>query len=350
MKEKIRNLVNKTYIVHAILIISMTQMFSFMKIFWIGGFVKDGSLGEFLTILGTIAVSIIALLAILCLTLEKDGNVVNTKKDHCIRSLFYLVITIILMWILYGIVGNDPLSTMFAINTHTDNIYNIVFNKTLYIIDMVLILAIYAFRKLYKLWDFLLQVLVFKVTFMIGIYLSIVSIVNISNAGMDRNTNSYIPVTMFCEKTYVETTNLFFFKNVDCPLSTSKNAEKENAISGSTIAYNIIMNKPLDLKEKAEITLKFYEANKKYDTNTWLENHYPNIYLSSVAYTSKHYYKLNKDSDVMLANLIIEGKMDIALEKAKSIMIENNKFKKEDLDRPTNKIAYNIVKNAEITK
>lgn len=346
MKEKIRNLVNNTYIVHAIMIISMTQIFSFMKVFWMGGFVQDGSLGDFLTILGTIGVSVIGLLCFLCLTLEDNKSGLNLNTSDWIHNVFYLTITGILVWILYGIVGDDPFRTMFAITTHTDNIYNIVFNKTLYMIDMVLILAIYACRKLYKLWDFLLKILVFKTCFMIGIYLSIVAFVNLANSGTMRETDSFIPANVFCQKTYVETTNIFFFKNVDCPFKNSKDADIDYANSGSTVAYNQVMNKPLSIKEKAEITLKFYAANSKYDQKTWLEDNYPNIYATSLVHTSKSYYLLNKSYDVMLAKLILEGKMDEALEKAEEVLATSKEMKKDDPHRPRNTMAYAIVKNA----
>lgn len=351
MKEKIRNLVNNTYIVHALMILSMTQVFSFMKAFQMEMYINDGSMSEFLMILGTIAVSVLSLVCFLCLiTLEKNQSGLNLNTSDWVHNVFYIGLSGILIWILYGIVGGDPFVTIFSITAHTDNIYNIVFNKTLYMIDIVLILAIYASRKLYKLWDFLLKILVFKTCFMIGIYISIIAIVNLFNAGQMRSTNSYIPANIFCHGTYVETTNLFFFKNVDCPFKDSKNADIDYAISGSTLAYNKAMNTPLDLKEKAEITLKFYAANSIYDKKTWLEEHYPNIYLGSLTQTSKSYYQLNKASDVMLAKLIVDGKMDVALEKAKEVIASNNKMKIDDLNRPRNTIAYVIVKNAENAK
>jgi hypothetical protein len=340
MKEKIRSLVNNTYIVHAILILSMTQSLSLIKLFWLGGFIKDGSFVEFLTIMWTVLVSIMAIVAVICLSMEDDGKGKKTKKEHLLCSLMYLVAIGIMMWLIYCITGGKPDETVMLISTNTSHIYDIIFNKTLYIIDMILILAIYMSRKLYKIWYFLLQVLVFKIMFMIGIYFAFVSYLNIFNGMVDRSPSAYLPVSFLCQDTYVKSTNIFFVENVDCPYKGKEDIQKELAKSGSAVAYALTIRKPMDIKEKAAIAIMFYESNKRFEETTWIEKNLPSVYQTSMLYTSKTFYQKNKDAEVMVAKMILSGQETAAIEKAKELLAEN-KAKKEN--RSQYSLLYNIV-------
>lgn len=317
MKERIKQLVNNTYIVHAIFILSLTQSLSFIKLFWLGGFIKDGSLGEFLTIMGTVSVSIISLISVICLSMEDDGKGKKTKKEHILYSVMYLIGTFIMLGLLICVTGGKPDETVILISTNTSHIYDIIFNKTLYIIDMVLILAIYMSRKLHKIWDFLLQVLVFKIMFMIGIYFAFVSYLNIANGMIDRSPNAYIPTHLLCQDTYVKSKNLFFVENVDCPYKEAKDINKELAKSGSAVAYDLTIGKPMDIKEKAAIVIMFYEANKRFEETTWIENNLPSVYETSMLYTAKNHYQKDKEIELSVAKLILSGQETAALEKAR---------------------------------
>lgn len=317
MKERIKQLVNNTYIVHAIFILSLTQSLSFIKLFWLGGFIKDGSLGEFLTIMGTVAVSIISLISVICLSMEDDGKGKKTKKEHILYSVMYLIGTFIMLGLLICVTGGKPDETIILISTNTSYIYDIIFNKTLYIIDMVLILAIYMSRKIYKIWNFLLQVLMFKIMFMIGIYFAFVSYLNIANGMIDRSPNAYIPTHLLCQDTYVKSKNLFFVENVDCPYKESKDINKELAKSGSAVAYDLTIGKPMDIKEKAAIVIMFYEANKRFEEITWIENNLPSVYETSMLYTAKKHYQKDKEIELSVAKLILSGQETAALEKAR---------------------------------
>lgn len=329
MKETIRNLVNKTYIIHAIFIISMTQSIGFAKLFWLSGFIHDGSFSEFAAIMGSVAVSVIALLAFLCLTMEKDDSKKTNYKGHLLKCSLYLIGTIILISIVNSIIGRTPEQFMWDITTNTSHIYDVVFNKTLYIIDMALIGAIYMTRKLYKIWNFLLQVLVFKIMFMIGIYLATISYLNVYNGMIDRNSNAFLPTTFFCKDTYVNVKNIFFLENKACPFKDSKDPEKELAKSGSTYAYIYTMKKVTDIREKAAIVVMFYEANKGYDNTTWVEQNAPSLYNDSMMKQSKDFYKRNKDAELQVAKMILAGQDQQAMEKAKDLLAEN-KAKKEN--------------------
>lgn len=329
MKETIRNLVNKTYIIHAIFIISMTQSIAFAKLFWLSGFIHDGSFGEFAAIMGSVAVSVIALLAFICLTMEKDDSKKMNYKGHLFKCSLYLIGTIILISIVNSIIDRTPEQFIWDISTNTSHIYDVVFNKTLYIIDMLLVGAIYITRKLYKIWNFLLQVLVFKMMFMIGIYLAAISYLNIYNTMIDKNPNAFLPTTFFCKDTYVETYNIFFIKNTDCPFKDSKDQKKELAKSGSTWAYISTMNQKMDLREKAAIVVMFYESNKNFDNKTWIEKNIPSLYNDSMLKQSKVYYHRNKDAELAVAKMILAGQDNQAIEKAKQLLAEN-KPKKED--------------------
>lgn len=323
MKERIKKLVNNTYIVHAIFIISLTQSLSFIKLFWLGGFIKDGSLGEFLTIMGTVAVSIIALLSVICLSMEDDGKEKKTKKEHILYSAMYLIGTVIMLGLVIYVTGGKPDETIVLISTNTSYIYDIIFNKTLYIIDIGLILAIYMSRKLYKIWNFLLQVLVFKILFMIGIYFSIVAYINIANGMIDRSPNAYIPTHLLCQDTYVKSKNIFFVENVDCPYKEAKNINKELAKSGSAVAYDLTIGKPMDIKEKAAIVIMFYEANKRFEETTWIERNLPSVYQTSTLYTAKTHYQKNKEIELSVAKLILSGQETAALEKARETLTKS---------------------------
>lgn len=340
MKETIRNLVNKTYIIHAIFIISMTQSIGFAKLFWLGGFIHDGSFSEFAAIMGSVVVSLVALLAFICLTMEKDDSKKTNYKGHLLKCSLYLIGTIILISIVNSIIDRTPEQFMWDITTNTSHIYDVVFNKTLYIIDMALIGAIYMTRKLYKIWNFLLQVLVFKIMFMIGIYLATISYLNVYNDMIDRNSNAFLPTTFFCKDTYVNVTNIFFVENVDCPHKGQKDVEKELAKSGSAVAYGLTMRSPMDIKEKAKIAIMFYEANKRFEENTWIEKNLPSVYQTSMLYTSKTFYQKNKDAEVKVAKMILSGQETAAIEKAKELLAEN-KAKKEN--RSQYSLLYNIV-------
>lgn len=320
MKERIKQLVNNTYIVHAIFILSLTQSLSFIKLFWLGGFIKDGSLGEFLTIMGTVAVSIISLISVICLSMEDDGKGKKTKKEHILYSVMYLIGTFIMLGLLICVTGGKPDETIILISTNTSYIYDIIFNKTLYIIDMVLILAIYMSRKLYKIWNFLLQVLMFKIMFMIGIYFAFVTYLNIANGMIDRSPNAYIPTHLLCQDTYVKSKNLFFLENVDCPYKEAKDVNKELAKSGSAIAYDLTIGKPMNIKEKAEIVIMFYEANKRFEETTWIENNLPSVYETSTLYTAKKHYQKDKEIELSVAKLILSGQETAALEKAREAL------------------------------
>lgn len=336
MKETIRNLVNKTYIIHAIFIISMTQSIAFAKLFWLSGFIHDGSFGEFAAIMGSVAVSVIALLAFICLTMEKDDSKKMNYKGHLFKCSLYLIGTIILISIVNSIIDRTPEQFIWDISTNTSHIYDVIFNKTLYIIDMVLIGAIYMTRKLYKIWNFLLQVLVFKMMFMIGIYFAAISYLNVYNGMIDRNSSAFVPTTFFCKDTYVNVTNIFFLENKACPFKDSKDPEKELAKSGSTWAYMSTMKQKIDIREKAAIVVMFYEANKSYDNTTWIEQNAPSIYNGSMLKSSKEYYNRNKNAELPVAKMILAGKDQQALEKAKQLLAENK-------DKKENKSQYNFL-------
>lgn len=329
MKETIRNLVNKTYIIHAIFIISMTQSLAFSKLFWLSGFIHDGSFAELAAIMGSVAVSVIALLAFICLTMEKDDSKKMNYKGHFFKCGIYLIGTIILISIVNSIIDQTPEQFISNITTNTSYIYDIVFNKTLYMIDMVLIGAIYMTRKFYKIWDFLLQVLVFKIMFMIGIYFAVISYLNVYNNVIDRNPNAFVPTTFFCKDTYVNVTNIFFLENKVCPFKDSKDPEEELAKSGSTYAYIMTMRKVTDIREKSNLVVMFYEANKIYDNTTWIEKNAPSLYNGSVLKQSKDYYQRNKDAEIAVAKMILAGQDQQAMEKAKQFLTEN-KVKKEN--------------------
>lgn len=329
MKEKIRSLVNKTYIIHAIFILSMTQSFAVIKIFWLGGFIHDGSFSEFAAIIGSVVISVIALLCFICLiTLEHDGKK-RTIKDHIIQNSLYLIATVIIISIVNSVIDRSPEQLIFDISTNTSNIYDIVFNKVLYIIDMVLICAIYMTRKFYKIWNFLLEVLIFKVMFMVGVYFATISYLNIYSSLIDKNPNAFMPTSFSCQDTYVKVTNVFFIENKDCPFKDSKDIEKELAKSGSTWAYMSVMREKIDIREKAAIVIMFYEANKNFEETLWIENNLPSVYKTSVLYMSKTFYQKNKDAEVMVAKMILAGQETAALEKAKEL-VSANKAKKED--------------------
>lgn len=340
MKEKIRNLVNKTYIVHAISVLSLTQSFAFLKLFWLGLFIKDGTLNEFLMIMWTVTVSIIALLSIICLSMESDDNKKMSYREHLTQYLVYLIGTIIMVFILHLITGGNPYETVIQISNNTSHIYDIIFNKTLYIIDMILIMAIYMSRKVYKIWNFLLQVLVFKIIFMIGIYLSFLSYINIFNGMVDISPNAYLSTSFFCKDNYVKSTNIFFVENVDCPYKGEKDIEKALAKSGSTVAYTLTIRKPMDVREKAEIVVNFYEANKRFEETSWIEMNIPSVYKESMLYEGKTFYQKNKDAEVMVAKMILSGQEMAAIEKAKELLATNN-AKKED--RSQYSFLYHLV-------
>lgn len=336
MKEKIRNLVNKTYIIHAIFIISMTQSLAFIKLFWLGGFIHDGSFSEFAAIIGSVVISVIALLCFICLTtLEHDGKK-RTIKDHIIQSSLYLIATVIIISIVNSVIDRSAEQLIVDISTNTSHIYDIVFNKVLYIIDMVLICAIYMTRKLYKIWNFLLEALIFKVMFMVGVYFATLSYLNIYNSLIDKNPNAFMPTSFFCQDTYVNVTNVFFIENKDCPFKESKDSEKELAKSGSTWAYMSVMNQKIDIREKAEIVVKFYESNKKFEETTWLEKSLPSVYKTSMLYTGKVYYQQNKDAELMVAQMILSGQDQQAMEKTKQLLAENK-------DKKENKSKYSFL-------
>lgn len=334
MKEKIRKLVNNTYIVHAIFILSMTQSFGLLKLLWLGGFIKDGSFSEFLTIVGSMAVSLVAILSLICLSMETDGDKKMSYKQHLIQFFMYLTATLIMVYMLHIISGGNPDKTLASITNNTSNIYDIIFNKTLYLIDMILILAIYASRKLYKIWNFLLKVLVFKTLFVIGIYFAFLSYINVYNAGINKNPSAFVPTTFYCENTYVETHNIFFIKNLDCPFKDSKEPMKELAKSGSGWAYMTTMGQKMDMREKAAIVVMYYEANKKFEETTWIERNLPTVYSTSMLATGKGYYQRNKDAELMVAKLILSGQETAAIEKAKELLAEN-KARKENKSQYT---------------
>ena len=323
MKEKIRSLVNKTYIIHAIFILSMTQSFALVKIFWLGGFIHDGSFSEFAAIIGSVIISVIALLCFICLiALEHDGKK-RTIKDHIIQNSLYLIATVIIISIVNSVIDRSPEQLIWDIATNTSYIYDIVFNKVLYIIDMVLICAIYMTRKFYKIWNFLLEVLIFKVMFMVGVYFATISYLNIYNSLIDKNPNAFIPTTFYCQDTYVNVTNVFLIENKDCPFKDSKDVEKELAKSGSAVAYDLTIGKPMDIKEKAAIVIMFYEANKKFEETTWIERNLPSVYQTSTLYTAKIHYQKNKEIELSVAKLILSGQETAALEKARETLTKS---------------------------
>lgn len=340
MKEKIRHLVNKTYIIHAICILSLTQSFAFLKLFWLGLFIKEGTLNEFLIILGTAGVSVIALISIICLSMESDDEKKLSCREHLTQYLVYLIGSLIMVFILYRITGGNPYETIVKIANNTSHIYDIIFNKTLYIIDIILIMAIYMSRKIYKIWNFLLQVLVFKIIFMIGIYFSFLSYINIFNGMVDRSPSAYVPTTFFCKDTYVKSTNIFFVENINCSYTGEKDIEENLAKSGSTAAYTFTIRKSMDIRDKAEIVVKFYESNKRFEEMSWIESNLPSVYKTSMLYAGKTFYQKNKDAEVMVAKMILSGQETAAIEKSKEFLAEN-KTRKED--RSQYSFLYHLV-------
>lgn len=246
-----------------------------------------------------------------------------------------------MLLILHIITGGNAANTLDNVTRNTSYIYDIIFNKTLYIIDMILVLAIYASRKLYRLWNLLLKVLVFKILFMIGFYLSFLSYINIYNSMIDRTPSSFMPIASLCQNTYVETSNIFFVKNTDCPFKNSQDIMKDFAKSGSAWAYMSVMRESMDIKEKASLVLSYYESNKKFEETTWIEKNLLAVYKTSMLNASKSFYHRNKAAEVMIAKMILSGQESDALSKAK-LILDENKLRKEDKSQYN--FLYSLIK------
>lgn len=324
MKEKISNLSFKTLLLSSFFVIALTQSMSFQKIFGFGFYSNDGSLSEFLMNIGSILMSIMsfALIVYLAFIGFKSESKLNMRDKVGIFSLHALGVGILIA-VYYSIVGGDLLKIVFDVNTNTENIYNIIFNKKLYMIDIALIVAIYVLRHKTKISDYLLQALACKTAFTFGVYLVILSIVN--SYGIDKSPNAYISTNIFCQGTYVQTTNIFFVKNVDCPFEGSKSIDVDLAKSGSTMSYRKVIKSPISIQDKAATALAFYESNARLGTDIWLEKTLPSIYQESYLALSKKYYTDHKEADLLVAKMILNGDLQGAKVKAESLILEQGK-------------------------
>lgn len=207
----LNNIINNKYIINFLLIISMTQMFSVFKIFYIPFEIEKINL----SFIGSIITSILFIILFLIIII-KD---LNTNKDNLFKVEYigYLLITIITIYILEGLIEKEPAETLVKILNNKEYIYNIILNRNFYIIDIVLIFSIYLLRFKDKFRLFFLNILVYKLCFLLSLYLMSISYINFNNSIYKNSDKEYIN-SYNCKNTYTETEYLFLIKNSNCSI------------------------------------------------------------------------------------------------------------------------------------
>lgn len=213
MRFLVSKIINNNYTINLLLIISMTQMFSLFKFFYMP-LIKEGDFNFSLITIGSMGLNILFIILLIRL-------IIKDLKDDSFFSfnLFgYTIITIVTLYILKDLIEKDPNQTLLNILKSGDYIYNIIFNKLFYIVDICIISLIYIFRLNKKTFSILLNLLVYKICFLLSIYMMSISYINIHNSiYKEDNGNAFILDSYSCNETYTKA-NLFFIETLDCPL------------------------------------------------------------------------------------------------------------------------------------
>lgn len=216
MRFLVSKIINNNYTINLLLVMSMTQMFSLFKFFYIP-LIKDGNLNFSLITIGSMILNILFIVLLIRLII-KDLKDIKDDNFFSFNLFGYTIITIVTLYILKGLIEKDPNQTLLNILKSGEYTYNIIFNKLFYIVDICIISLIYIFRLNEKTFSILLNLLVYKICFLLSIYMMSISYINIHNSiYKEDNGNAFILDSYSCNETYTKA-NLFFIETLECPL------------------------------------------------------------------------------------------------------------------------------------